>query len=128
MPCPWYINGLCTSPKLGEPTDSVTDVRRCASESEYAKCAYYVDPRNQQRRAEKLRPYAPIHAIPQGLSIGCPYSEILTLESGLRVAYCKILGRLLTRTEAQTCAMYWNGCPYKEHYEKISGVSLKSTT
>ena len=117
MPCPWYQHGLCTSPKLGTPTDAVVSPERCLTEDRYVSCAYFVEnlrvglERRSQRR--EIRIYAPIHALLYDLEIRCPYAEILKLENGVKIAYCRILERPLTRFEASLCSEHWEKCPYR---------------
>jgi hypothetical protein len=116
MPCPWYQHGVCTSPKLPEPSDAVVSVTRCTSDKEYKSCTYYVEPTQLPQklsRREKLRVYAPIHALPSLISIECPKATVTKLESGIIIAYCKVLDRALTKFEAELCRKYWKECPYR---------------
>lgn len=121
MPCPWYRYGMCTSPKLPEPTGDVVAVDRCNSDDLYANCIYFVQeasarPTQFKRaivRREKTKVYAPIHALPPQLECQCPECEISSTENGIRVAYCKILDRYLTKYEAYECSRYWKDCPYR---------------
>lgn len=118
MPCPWYQYGMCTSPKLSEPTDAVVSVPRCASNDAYKLCSYYAE-RGLTRKSSaepqrgRIKVYAPIHALPPSLTIACPMGEVVTLESGLRVAFCKALDRALTKHEAELCSKHWQQCPYR---------------
>ena len=124
MPCPWYKHGMCTSPKVGEPTDAVVNPIRCGSDSEYKSCTYYVEPSatmtsdQKAPRRDRLRLYAPIHALPPNTAISCPEATIIKLESGAIAAYCKVLNRALTKYEVELCNKYWRDCPYKliEHH------------
>ncbi len=122
MPCPWYTYGMCTSPKLDMPTDAVTSPERCLDDARYRTCPYYVEPSGSReaqsqssstKRRQSFKVYAPIHALLSNISIGCPFAEVMVLENGIRVAYCKILDRLLTRFEAELCAKHWKDCPYR---------------
>jgi len=116
MPCPWYHHGVCTSPKLPEPSDAVVNVARCASDREYRSCAYYSEasqiPQRLSRR-ERLKVYTPIHALPSTISIQCSEAVITKLESGIVIAYCRVLDRVLTKFEAELCSKYWRECPYR---------------
>jgi hypothetical protein len=119
MPCPWYQYGLCTSPKLPEPTDAVVAVDRCNSEDLFVNCIYYEETakstgrRTSSTRREKTKLYLPIHAIPPQLECSCPECEASTTENSFKVVYCKILDRYLTRYEVYTCSRYWRECPYR---------------
>jgi len=117
VPCPWYQHGLCTSPKLGIPTDAVVSPDRCLSNDRYRACAYYVETSklNKQSRVrkEQLKIYAPIHSLLYAMDIKCPYAELMKLDNGTYVAYCHILDRVLTRFEAALCAEHWEKCPYR---------------
>jgi len=127
MPCPWYSQGFCTSPKLEIPSDAVTSPERClGDETRYTSCPYYVEPsaRKKQRNTSipkhNLRVYAPIHALVYDVHVECPYAEIVKLENGIKVLYCKALDRLMTRFEAELCSKYWRDCPYREIASKTS--------
>lgn len=119
MPCPWYQHGMCTSSKLSEPTDAIVAVERCTSENLYKNCSYYVEPsafnqkRQHGRRERMLKPYPPIHALLQSSSIECPDAEFISLDNGLKIAYCRILDRPLTRYEVSLCSREWQYCPYR---------------
>jgi len=129
--CPWYKHGLCTSPKLPEPTEVVTSPTRClGDESAYKSCSFYVEPGSIEAGSKRRevrgirgmpRPkvYAPIHAIPKHLKIGCPFAKIVETEDKVRAVYCEVLGRLLTRYEAELCASHWRDCPYREIGAKV---------
>lgn len=122
MPCPWYQYGVCTSPKLPEPTDSVVTVDRCSSEDVYMNCAYYVATIEFQKTSkktlikkdrDKIRIYIPIHALPSHLDCQCIACKTNVTESGIRIAYCNILDRYLTKYEVYLCNKYWKECPYR---------------
>lgn len=119
VPCPWYQHGMCTSSKLTEPTDAIVSVERCTSDNIYKNCSYYVEPstfnqkRHYIRKERMVRIYPSIHALPQNTVIGCPDSELISLENGIRIGYCRILDRPLTRYEIPICNKNWQNCPYK---------------
>ena len=118
MPCPWYQYNLCTSPKLPTPTDAVVAVDRCNSEDMYVNCMYYEEPvksttKRMSTRRERAKLYLPIHAIPPQLDNSCPECEISATENGIKIAYCKVLDRYITRYEAYICNRYWKECPYR---------------
>ncbi|WP_153801405.1 hypothetical protein [Hyperthermus butylicus] len=124
MPCPWYRGGLCTSPKLSEPTTAVTSPERClGGEAEYKSCKFYVEPSSQQRSRpvleaslkpaieKQLRPYKPIHLITHRPRSGCPFFKVYEYAGGYLVV-CQVLNRLLTKSEATKCEKYWQTCPF----------------
>lgn len=56
--------------------------------------------------------YKPIHLLYMKPKSQCEffyYEE----ESGSYIAYCRVLGRALTRDEAIKCENYWRTCPYR---------------
>ena len=67
----------------------------------------------------KPRIYAPIHAIPRHINIACPFARIMETEDKIRVVYCEVLARLLTRYEAELCSQYWKECPYRETASRL---------
>jgi len=124
MPCPWYRNGLCTSPRLRRPTASVTNPSRClGGESEYKSCRLYTEPANASSSAsksiasprpaliEQLKPYNLIHLVERKPQAGCPYMKIHNYSGGY-LAECLVLGRLLTRSEVKLCEQGWSSCPF----------------
>ena len=120
MVCPWYQYGVCTSPKLPEPSEAVVSATRCLSDNEYKSCAYYVEPsaqssQSQQKslRKDRLKIYIPIHALPPGTTVACPEAIVIKHDTGVTIAYCKILDRPLTRFEVDLCNKYWRDCPYR---------------
>ncbi len=134
MPCPWYKNGMCTSPKLVSPTSSVVSVERCLGGPEqYKTCNFYVEPggEQQEQRArsdvpsitefsgrrtsldKKLKPYPPIHLLDQRPLAECPYMKVYEYSGGY-LAYCVALERLLTRSEVEVCEKYWRTCPMRK--------------
>ncbi len=128
MPCPWYQNGMCTSPKLPEASELVVSRERCLGGPEaYRLCKYYVEPEKEGRRgkrkgierfstpapaeAQKYKPYPPIHVIPRKPSSACPFIKIINYAGGY-LAYCRVLNRLLTKHEVSNCDRYWKTCPF----------------
>ncbi len=125
MPCPWYRMGYCTSPRLRAPTAAVVSAERCASDADYRSCEYYVEEEGERGRrgleghlrpavAQQLRPYPPIHVVSHRPRSGCPHMKVYDYGGGY-LAYCNVLGRLLTKSEVRTCEDYWSTCPLR-HY------------
>jgi hypothetical protein len=125
MPCPWYRNGMCTSPKLRQPSRSVVSPQRCmGSEAEYKSCRFYVDPPQERRGRtrslleqpkpaiiQQLRPYMPIHLLSRKPNSNCPYIKVYSYSGGY-LAQCLVLNRLLTKSELTMCEKYWQSCPF----------------
>ncbi len=134
MPCPWYKNGMCTSPKLLTPSSSVVSTERCLGGPEqYKTCNFYVEPESgqgveQRTRSDvpsitefsgvkssldkKLKPYPPIHLLDQRPLAQCPYMKVYEYGGGY-LAYCAVLERLLTRSEVELCEQHWRSCPFR---------------
>ncbi|MET1128977.1 MAG: hypothetical protein ABWW70_06635 [Thermoproteota archaeon] len=96
---------------------------RClADEATYRVCTYYQDPQERRERksiiditskpslVQSLRPYAPIHLLSEKPPSKCTHMEIYSYSGGY-LAFCKVLGRLLTRSEAKLCAPFYQTCP-----------------
>jgi len=126
VPCPWYRNGMCTSPRLRRPSSSVVSPTRCkGSEAEYKSCRFYVNPQQPSREkgrsglveslkpalAQQLRPYPPIHLLTRRPESRCPYFKVYSYSGGYLI-FCQVLGRLLTRSEVGPCEKYWSACPF----------------
>ncbi len=132
MPCPYYQNGVCTSPKIPRPTSAVVNPSRCLSNSEYKTCKYYVEQEEQKnleyfgdKIKKELKPYPPIHYLERPLKSDCPYYQLLSF-GGYYIAKCEILGRLLTKHEVLICSKYWESCPiskYTQLFGKAAGTS-----
>ena len=139
MPCPWYRNGVCTSPKLRRPSSSVTSPSRClGSEAEYKSCRFYVEPKQKSEGGsgrgglleaakpaivQQLRPYNPIHLLASKPTSKCPYIKVYSYSGGY-LAQCLVLRRLLTKSEVELCNKYWETCPFyrqaQQHPESYS--------
>ncbi len=131
MPCPWYRNGLCTSPKLGRPSSIVVSKERClGSEAEYRTCQYYVEPKTgeEEKRGlqvhlkpaalKNLKPYPPIHLYTKPIKPSCPYMKVYEYMGGW-LAECTVLKRLLTKSEIDKCISYWRSCPIYRQAEEM---------
>ena len=141
MPCPWYRGGVCTSPKLRRPSSSVTSPSRClGGEAEYKSCRFYVEPRGGSESGrggsggkgalfesakpaivQQLRPYNPIHLVSSRPTSRCPYIKVYSYSGGFLV-YCRVLGRLLTRSEVDLCNQYWETCPFYRQARQRPGT------
>ncbi len=131
MPCPYYKNKMCTSPMLPEPTDAIVVPSRCLSEDKYRTCKFYVEEKGKEgkqstlitstiddEKLKELRPYPPIHYLDMPIRSGCSFYKLMSY-GGYFIAYCEVLGRILTRHEAKLCGSYWSSCPIaKQGYEE----------
>ena len=127
LPCPWYKSGMCTSPRLREPSTLVVSPERCLGGQEYYRsCRYFVDVEKQEVKeknaltkftqptpaiAQQLKPYPPIHLLHSKPSSTCPYFKVYEY-AGNYLAYCNVLERLLTRSEVKNCEKLWKNCPF----------------
>ena len=127
LPCPWYKNGMCTSPRLREPSTLVVSSERClGGQEDYRSCRYFVDVEKLEEKekgglvkftqptpaiAQQLKPYPPIHLLHSKPSSACPYFKTYEY-AGNYLAYCNVLERLLTRSEVKNCEKLWKGCPF----------------
>lgn len=117
MPCPWYREGVCTSPMLDSPSNEPVIPARClGDENIYRTCRYYKEP------GDTIKPYRPgffgkplllIHSISRVPRSECDFFVVEKHESGCYLAACKVLGRYLTRYEVALCESHWDSCPYR---------------
>jgi len=56
--------------------------------------------------------YHKINVLESALDSGCPNFELFRTEKGL-VARCKVLGRILTVSQAELCSKLWKTCPLR---------------
>lgn len=63
-----------------------------------------------RRRADVI--YKPIHLLYTRPRSECEFFHYRE-ESGAYIAYCKVLGRPLTKDEAIKCENYWRTCPFR---------------
>ncbi len=131
MPCPFYKNGLCTSPRLSSPSPSVTSRQRCLGEEpDYMSCSYYVEAEStstgslagytlETALGKQFRPYVPIHVVASKPKSECPYIKIHDYGGGY-LAQCQVIERLLTRSEIKLCENYWKTCPLYRQANKYT--------
>ncbi len=121
MPCPWLKNGMCTSPKLSEPTSSVVDPQRCYYE--YTQCRFYVSEEEnveglekfmKTKEEKKYKPYRLIHALITRPKSQCPYFKTFKGGDGHWYAVCTVLDRLLTTSEVKLCETAWKTCSFRK--------------
>lgn len=118
--CPHYKGGFCTSPLLDNPSDTVTSPNRCFKD--YKICRFYKDENekkegletftNDDNANEEVNFYPKINILETILDSECSFFQIIKTEKGL-VAYCKIMRRILTESQAKLCSTEWRNCPLK---------------
>jgi len=101
--CPYYKNGACYSPSLDQPDASVTSKERCLKN--FKVCRYF-------QNETKLDIKNFYFEMKTKLSSECNYYELKDVGSGF-VAYCKVLNRIITESQAINCNKYWNDCPLR---------------
>ena len=130
MPCPWYRDGYCHSPALGEPSsDPVINAVCLGSEAVYKKCPFYRE-RAEVRREEGVRrrsgkygrPLLLIHSLKKCPKSDCEFFVVEEDESGAYLAACNVLRRYLTRYEVPLCENHWKDCPYRR-----IGITIESS-
>jgi len=118
MPCPWFKDGLCTSPLLEEPSKDPVIPSICSSIKEvYSKCRYYVEPATKEPKefsGKYGRPVLLIHSLTKPLRSNCEFFIIEKYEENVYIAACRVLNRYLTRYEVDTCIKHWKECPYRK--------------
>ena len=109
--CPYYRQGYCTSPLLEKPTDFVTDSSRCMGN--YFTCRFYVkDIVQTDDDPNRVNPsWNSVNLLDKIPVSGCPYFEVNRTEKGI-IARCKLISRILTRSQVSLCVERWMTCPY----------------
>ena len=96
-------------------------VERCLSDTEYRSCRFYEEVSKPigapvHKRLELSGLYLPIHGLTHIVRCDCPHFTVDRHESGLYVAYCRVLNRFLTKYEVQLCRDHWKRCPYRKYH------------
>ncbi len=134
MPCPWFKDGMCHSPKLPKPSSAIVN-KKCTSE-EYVQCKFYVPPdavekvdkglgafvseeKVEESFEEKYKPYRLIHAIPFKPESKCPQFKAMRGSDGKWYALCNVMDRLLTVVEVKLCEHHWKTCPFYKNSVKL---------
>jgi len=116
--CPYYKNGFCTSPLLDTPSDSVVSPNRCFKT--YKGCRLYQDKGEEregllsfQENVElELKFYPRVNILASVVESSCENYRLVRTEKG-HVAFCSVLSRVLTVSNAQLCNKYWQTCPIR---------------
>lgn len=122
MTCPFYKNGVCTSPLLGGmPSHEVVREDVCSGDATvYTQCKYFVRPEGKgleafQPSAEfSERPYPLLHYLERRVESSCPEYKLMRHEN-VYVAYCRVLDRLLTKYEVENCEKHPETCPLRNY-------------
>ena len=111
--CQYYRNGYCVSPLLEKPTDFVTDSSRCMGN--YFTCRFYpsvtVQGDKEQKREEPS--WNSVNLLDKIPVSGCPYFEVNRTAKGV-IARCKLVSRILTRSQVNLCVERWMTCPFAQ--------------
>lgn len=119
--CPHYKNGFCISPLLDKPSDTVTSPNRCFKE--YKSCRFYTSTEEEKKEGlevfidegetgEEINFYPKINILEKVIDSECNNFQIIKTEKGF-VAYCKIMRRILTESQAKLCSTEWRKCPIR---------------
>jgi len=118
LPCPWYKEGVCTSPLLKEPSRDPVIPSICSSNREvYSRCRYYVEPTGKEPKefsGKYGKPLLLIHSLNKPPRCLCEFFIIEKYEGNTYITACKVLNRYLTRYEVNLCSQYWSDCPYRK--------------
>ena len=116
MPCPWYKDGVCTSPALESPSPDPVIPAICLGDEEvYGKCRYFRKVSKQAAPTYKAsKPLLLIHSLSKEPRSGCEFFTVERHESGSFLSVCRVLGRYLTRYEVKLCERYWRDCPFRK--------------
>ncbi|MBP1357725.1 MAG: hypothetical protein JZD40_04470 [Sulfolobus sp.] len=115
MECPWLRNGICTSPKFNGPDASAVVGRHCYES--YTSCSLYTPKSIIEETLEKsaltLSPLE-VYIIETPSKSDCPYFMVKKVRNlNYYYAYCEILRRPLTRSQAKNCVKFPNSCPFR---------------
>ncbi len=129
MPCPFFKQGMCTSPLLGEPRSDVCIPGVCDGDySRYSRCKFYTERALSLTESEEARvrekPLPSIHYLYKKPECRCPYFRVLRM-SDYYLAECKVLDRLLTKYEVYTCIQHYNTCPLRKIAMKIEAQASR---
>lgn len=105
---------------LENPSDVVTSPNRCFKD--YRSCRFFADSEEKKEgleafteledAGEEVNFYPKINILEKVMDSECSYFQIIRTEKGL-VAYCKILRRILTESQATLCETQSSSCPFK---------------
>lgn len=107
------------SPMLENPTDTIVSPSRCFKT--FRGCRYFIDKNEEKEGLEvfnekidqEIKFYPEVNILNEKIDSNCEYFQLIKIESGF-IAYCKILGRIITSANADLCSKYWQKCPIRE--------------
>ncbi|AWR97786.1 hypothetical protein DFR86_09655 [Acidianus sulfidivorans JP7] len=122
--CPYYKNGFCVSPMLDNPSDIVVSPDRCFKI--YKTCRYYVETeedknnedqglgkfQDEEKIEQEVKFYPKVNLIQENIDSSCEFFQLMKMENGF-IAYCKILERIITESQAKQCHINPDKCPLR---------------
>lgn len=106
---------------LDKPSDVVTSSNRCFRD--FKSCRFFIDSEGKKEgletftasedEVEKVNFYSKINILEKILDSECNNFQLIKSEKGL-IAYCKVLRRVLTESQAKLCATQWKICPFRD--------------
>ncbi|MGC8974773.1 MAG: hypothetical protein ACP5KB_01080 [Thermoprotei archaeon] len=125
MPCPWYKDGVCTSPKLEQPSSDPVTMACAGGPRQYRECRYFMERAESPQLAGVTatvkfgKALMMIHALNERPKSECEFFESEDHE-GYYLAGCAVLRRYLTKFEVPDCEKYWVNCPYRKVEKSLS--------
>ena len=117
--CPYYKGGYCTSSLLEQPSQDFVSSQRCLTEN-YKTCRFYIPKEEEKEGVEKyiegtneILLYAKVNILDELLISECEYYELIKTDKGY-IAKCKLMNRVITKSQAKLCISYWNTCPIRK--------------
>ncbi|MFN3267731.1 MAG: hypothetical protein ACK416_00560 [Zestosphaera sp.] len=118
MVCPWYKEGMCTSPRLDQPSSDPVSLACTGGAEQYRGCRYFVEkkevfqPVSAAATVRFGKALLMIHALNEKPESGCEFFESED-HGGYFLAGCRVLRRYLTKFEVMDCEKHWINCPYR---------------
>nr|WP_236748953.1 hypothetical protein [Acidianus manzaensis] len=106
---------------LDNPSEIVVSPDRCFKM--YKTCRYYVDTGEnsesqglekfqEEKIEQEVKFYPKVNLIQENIDSGCEFFQLMRMENGF-IAYCKILDRIITESQAKQCHANWDKCPLR---------------
>jgi len=121
MTCPFYKQGLCTSPLLGEPRSDVYRPGVCDGDAaKYTRCPYYSTAGKEgleyfsEKTSTSEKPVPLLHYLRKIPSSSCQFFNVKEYNRNY-IASCGVLMRLLTRFEVELCEVHPETCPLRRY-------------
>jgi len=105
---------------LSTPDDTVTSAQRCLTEK-YRTCRYYVPKEDEEKKElenyiyepKEIIIFSPVNVLDEPQNSECEFFELIKTDKGY-IAKCKIMNRILTKSQAKNCVAYWFTCPIRK--------------